>query len=421
MITTDKSLKITLFTNYGIYALTALAQIITLPMYLSLFGLDNWAYIGYLLLTQSLFSLIDAGFILGLQKIFSLNSKNYKNNFDILKTFEIITFLMIITISILVIIGFVFNEFLEIIKINVKTFNSIIGGIAIYAALALSLPHKAFLLTNNRQILNNSLTCLMLILRHSVAIIFLSFFLNILTFIFVHLFFAIAETLIRIFMTWSSNRNKSRVNFTIISIHRKDLTKIILSTILGAAVLQVNKLIAANMLNEINFAKYTIAVTLGIGVVQLMYPLNSTTLPKYLSAKGDLKILNVLNFKIGFFIIVILSFCWIAWNFLGIKLINLYLGSSVDANEIYNYITIFLIGSSLYTFAGIIQNNIMSHSLVSVLFYNNLICLVLITLMQPFLIYKFGINGACLGWVCINLITIIIHTLSIYFFKRKSF
>ena len=73
------------------------------------------------------------------------------------------------------------------------------------------------------------------------------------------------------------------------------------STILGGAILQLDKLIAATMLDKIDFAKYSIAVVLGVGAAQLFYPIFSTTLPKYLSANGKTKLLKILNKK--FFII----------------------------------------------------------------------------------------------------------------------
>ena len=185
---TDSTLKSTLFTNYGFHSITAFIQILTIPIYIKFVGISEWAYIAYLLLAQSLLTMIDSGLIIGLQRIFSKLIKNNHGIYDALKTFEILMFLMLIIIIVVLSVFILCLHYFGFFNTDIKSITSIFGGALIYMSLAQSLPHKALLLTNNKQILNNGLTLIMLISRHSLALILLSHFQNILSFIIAHLF-----------------------------------------------------------------------------------------------------------------------------------------------------------------------------------------------------------------------------------------
>ena len=418
---TDKTLQTTLFTNYGLHGITAAVQILVLPIYIKLVGLSEWAYIGYLLLAQSLLTLIDSGLIIGLQRIFSQHIKEAQKKYNALKTLESLMFLMLVCIFLIISLVISLLYYLGFFETNFNTLASIIGGVLIYLALAQTLPHKALLLTNNKQILNNGLTLIMLTTRHAFAILLLSLFLNIMSFILAHLFFALIESVIRFYITWSSNRKEAKFDISIFLIHKKDLKFITFSTILGGAILQIDKLIAATMLNKTDFAKYSVAVVLGVGTIQLFYPIFSTTLPRYLSAKGNSKLLTKLNVKIFSIIFSALIIFWFLWFLLGTKFISIYLGDSVNHDEMFLYISVFLVGSSLYSIGGTLQNNVLSFNLVNLIFYTNLSCLIIVLIGQPLLIHFFDIKGACFGWVIINITIIMFYGTSFLINKRKIF
>ena len=97
-------------------------------------------------------------------------------------------FLMLVCIFLIISLVISLLYYLGFFETNFNTLASIIGGVLIYLALAQTLPHKALLLTNNKQILNNGLTLIMLTTRHAFAILLLSLFLNIMSFILAHLF-----------------------------------------------------------------------------------------------------------------------------------------------------------------------------------------------------------------------------------------
>lgn len=411
---TDKTLSSTLTINYGLAAISAIVPLICIPFYINLIGLAEWAYVGYLLVVQGLFSIIDSGILVGLIRIFSIEINRNSEKYDILRTLELLMFLFLLSFSILIALPCLIAIQFDIIETEPKVLASVIGGLAMYIVLALSIPHKAFLLSNNRQVSSNGLTALILVMRHSSAIFIMNFFPSVLTFIYVHLFFALVETIWRMFMSWSNQRKHSKLDLSIIKSHKTQLSSITGSTIIGAAAIHIDKIIAAAMLSGTDFAKYTIAATIGIGMIQLFSPIFGTTQPRYLEANGNNKLLSALNLKISLLLFSITLALWVLWLSTGTQLVNFYLGANINSEELFGYISIFLFGSTLYAVGGLFQNNVLSHGLISTILHTNIGLVVAICLFQPFFIEKFGINGACMGWVSINILSIAFYSVNLF-------
>ena len=86
---TDKSFRSTLIVNYLAAFVIAASPLVSIPFYLHVLGLENWSYIGYMLLTQGIFAIIDSGLVLAFMTSFSEQIKLEKQNvFVLLRSLE---------------------------------------------------------------------------------------------------------------------------------------------------------------------------------------------------------------------------------------------------------------------------------------------------------------------------------------------
>ena len=179
------------------------------------------------------------------------------------------------------------------------------------------------------------------------------------------------------------------------------------STIVGAVNIQLDKFIAALMLSKINFSIYMISSTIGIGVIQIIYPILSTSLPDYINNslnKHKIKLLNLKLFQIAFVLIFV---SWFFWYFLGNIILNLYLQDKILSSNMLPVVTLLFIGSSFYFISGIMYNNIVSRNFTKIVLFNNVIMVLSTILLQPIFISIYGILGACSSWIIANIISIL--------------
>ncbi len=409
---TDKKFGSTLAVNYLAASIIAASPIICIPFYLKILGLENWSYIGYMLLTQGVLAILDGGLVLGFIRGFSEQLKlGKKNALVLLKTLEnFFLYFLLILISGLLLIYLFFIPILLKVTNDLVLIYCVMGGIGIYALNSLCLPHKAFLTANKRQKQNNMLSAFGVSAKHSIAIYLMGLYPSIMCFLIVHLSITFLESIIRIYMAWWSQSEKPKSNYSVIKKYKSELFQISSATILGSVCLQVDKFIAAILLSKTSFAKYSIAATLGIGVIQIIYPILSTSLPNFLNASDNKEKLYKLNYRLFIFIFIIITVGWTVWSFIGKILTEIFLQSSSIATEIFPLITIFLVGSSIYFVNGIIHNNLLAYKLTNYILLGNLLTLLSLLTILPFLIISFGLYGACFGWCLATSITTTVNT-----------
>lgn len=406
------SLRKNVFANYIGTGFVVLAPMLALPYYLHALGSSIWGLIGFITTLQAMLSILDAGVSQALVREFASNKqtnqqKQYKLGV-LLYGFERLYWIFALAVGSVVLL--LSNQIIQY-WLKLDSISAGQARIAIYGAAAIFIfqfpgsVYRSLLVGTQTQVLLNMIMTFGSLTRHAGGVLIVLIWPTLSAYLLWQVCSVAIETAARCFYSWGTLQIKRTESYWDKALmKRMSLPVLGMSgaSLLGALTVQMDKIILSGMVSVEKFGYYVIASTLATGVLQLLYPVVNVAIPYAVNLKDDVQALRRFNFKYAKLVsLMILSFAT-AFYVVGNDFLTLWLKNSSIALQVYDLLTILLIGTALnvlYTVGYI--NWIVKGQLTRVL-QVNLISLLVSVVLIPIMVNRFGMVGASLGWISIN-------------------
>lgn len=420
-------LKTNILANYLGTGVGALAPLLALPLYLSALGPTQFGLIGFIVMLQALLGLVDAGMSQALVREFALRANNTDagrlRSSALLFGFErmywafglaagLITALLATSIA---------SNWLTLNGLPVELGrDAIYGAAVIFACQFPGSVYRSVLVGAQAQVVLNLLVLCSALLRHGGGVFVVWIWPTLHAYLLWQALIALLETLVRSGLAWKTlGAERGQTVW-----RASELYPVLGSVMglsgavwLGALTTQMDKIVLSRMASIEQFGFYTIASTIAMGVLQLVYPLVQAVLPRAIQLKTDPPALRKLYVQLLVAIALVASIGGTTFASVGEWLLKAWLGSSVAAESIYPVLSVLLVGTTLNAFYNVGYINWIVHERIRRIFQVNAMSFLLSLVLLPILVASHGVIGAASGWVVMNLIGLM---LSLSWLKRKQ-
>ena len=402
-----------IFSNYWGQFFAVIIPLLALPYYLSMLGTLNWGLVSLSILIQSLMSLFGVGMNQAIVREAALlhgdTTKHRENLAGLLLGLEYIYWPVGVAITFFVMI---LSPWLALILIsdtssNVEGVNIIILASLMFVAQFAATPYKAILYSTEKQVQSNFIMTGWLILRHASALIASEIYGTAIAYLITTILCMVFELLTFRYQTWALmfvNKKNIRTDAASIKSILRTTGPLTLSVVISLSAMQIDKWAVATMLTTETLGMYTIAATLGLGVLNLFAPIANAYQPVIIQRVSTSKSLHSLNIKLLklFFLgsLTILS----VYSICGEYLLHVWLRNSVFAESIFPVLGVLLFGSCL----NAMYNNWLANGETRKILRANLLSLTIVVLVVPICTRQFGMVGAAIGWLLTNSVCFIL-------------
>jgi O-antigen/teichoic acid export membrane protein len=416
-----------IFANYLGAAVTVLAPMLALPRYLSELGPSQFGLLGFITTLQAILGLLDAGISQAVVREITVRFDRTENGrfktASLLFCLERIYWIFALSAALVVALlaRAISTHWLNLGDLPVETGRqAVYGAAAIFAAQFPGSVYRSALIGTQAQVTLNILASSSAIVRHAVGVAVVVVWPTMLSYVTCHTIFSLVETLIRRKCAWSILQIKSiQVNCTMKELKHLWQSSASMSgaVLFGVLTMQFDRIVLSRMVSIEQFGYYTIAPTLAIGMLQLIYPLTQATLPRAVQLRSDPDALRSLSIKLAWMIALIVGLGSVVFIFEGNVLLHIWLRSVETVAAVQPILTVLLLGTALNAFYNVGYINWLarnkSHRIIQV----NALSLLLSVLTIPLLVSRLGAIGAACGWLCSNLIGLIF---SLGWIKRQK-
>jgi O-antigen/teichoic acid export membrane protein len=176
------------------------------------------------------------------------------------------------------------------------------------------------------------------------------------------------------------------------------------AALLGALTVQMDRIVLSKMASIAQFGYYSVAASVALGALQIIYPLTQAIMPRAIQLRTDPAALRRLNIKLMGLIGLIVTLGVIIFITSGKLILQLWLRNASVVGEVYPILAILLLGTVLNAFYNVGYMYWLvyqkSHRILQV----NALALVISAVLIPLLVSRFGSIGAAIGWLAIYLI-----------------
>ncbi len=434
MAMASKSLNILIFgsllrknvvANYLGSAASIVGPLISLPFYLAFLGPNQYGLIGFILLIQATLNLLDAGLGQALVREVSLSlampdggRQASRLIFNVERLYW--GFALIIAIITATLSSFIATHWLKLGNLSVELgMLSVCGAASIFLFQFPGALYRSFLIGSQAQVPLNKILIVANIFRHLGGILLVYVYPSVATYIVWHASVALAETLVRRAKVWSllgSSEHRDSWNLKDLGHFFRLIRGLSIAIWVGALVVQLDKVILSKMVSIEDFGYYTIASSVSLGVLQLIYPILQAVQPKAIALKDDPFLLRQLYVKL--FLLILLLFLLVILGFflVGQPLINIWLGHLDAGKHVYEYCSILLVGTAFNALYNIGYMDWIVRRKSRNILALNLTSLALMMILLPITIHSYGVIGGTIGWVLVNLIG---FCFSLGWFRRR--
>lgn len=406
------SLKKNILANYLGTAVTALAPMLALPYYLQSLGITVWGLVGFIAMLNTVLSLLDAGLSQALIKEFAAANevnqvKKYKLG-TLLFGFECVYWGFAFFAGAIL---FVFSHQIVHGWLELKNVSLSQAQLAIYGAAAIiifQLPgsiYRSLLAGTQSQVLLNKILISGSLFRHIGGVLLVLKSPTLETYLIWQVFSVGLETLVRSFFSWRTltvKRSESHWDSVLMKQMFAPTAGMSIATLLGAITVQMDKIILSGMISIEMFGYYVIASTLSLGVLQILYPVVTATIPHALNLSKKPSELQRFNFKYAKVVILIIIASGSVFYFIGYEFLLWWLKSVDVAKQVYPLLCVLLVGSALNALYTIGYINWVVKGKPFKIMQVNVISFLLSVALIPILVTKLGAIGASISWLIIN-------------------
>ncbi|CAA9891480.1 conserved membrane hypothetical protein [Candidatus Methylobacter favarea] len=422
------NLQKNIIANYIGTIATALAPILALPWYLEALGPEQFGLIGFVAMLQVLLGLLDAGMSQALVREITIRMISPKAEqqrvASLLVGFEGIYWGFAFTAGcfIALIAGIITTHWLKLENLPSEVGKeAIYGAAAIFAAQFPGSVYRSVLVGAQAQVTLNIIMFFSSITRHFGGVIIVLYFPTLLTYLIWHASIAMLETLLRGKMAWRTlNIKRSKIKWELKEM--RPPVQFIMSmsgaALLGVLTVQMDRIVLSLMVTIEQFGYYTVAATVAVGMLQLIYPLVQAVLPRAIQLRADPIGLRCLSAKLAALIGLLAVLGALIFIAFGKWLLNFWLKSPAAVTAVYPILSVLLIGTILNAFYNVGYMNWIVHENCHSIMLVNSLALLLSVILIPWLVIWQGTIGAAFGWLAINLIGFF---LSLEWIKLKQY
>jgi O-antigen/teichoic acid export membrane protein len=403
--------------NYLGAAATALAPMFALPWYLSELGPAQFGLLGFITTLQAILGLLDAGIGQALVREIAVRfdhteSGRFKTA-SLLFCFERIYWVFALSAALVVALlaHAISTHWLNLGDLPVETGRqAVYGAAAIFAAQFPGSVYRSALVGTQAQVTLNILVSGSAIVRHAVGVAVVVGWPTMLSYVTWHAIFSLVETLIRRKCAWSILQIKSiQVNCTMKELKHlwRSSANMSGAVLIGVLTVQMDRIVLSRMVSIEQFGYYTIAATLAIGMIQIIYPLTQAALPRAVQLRSDPDALRVLSIKLAWMIALIVGLGGVVFIVEGSLLLHIWLRSAETVAAVHPILTVLLLGTALNAFYNVGYVNWLARNKSHRILQVNALALLLSVAVIPLLVSRLGSIGAAFGWLCINLIGLV--------------
>jgi O-antigen/teichoic acid export membrane protein len=390
-----------------------LGPLISLPFYLTFLGPTQYGLISFVLLIQILLNLLDAGLGQALVREVSVSlafpdgrrqiSRMIFNLERLYWGFALVVGLILGLMS-----TFISAHWLNLgdLPIGLGVL-SVTGSALIFSFQFPGVLYRSFLIGSEAQVSLNKILIVANIFRHVGGVILVYLYPSIFTYLAWQALIALSETLARRVKVWTSlgsPNHQDSWNLTDFSYYIRLIRGLTVAIWVGALCVHLDKVILSKMISIEEFGYYTIASSISIGVLQLIYPVLQAVQPKAIALKDDPVLIRQLYMKLFLFIILVFSVVIFGFVLIGQSVIDIWLRHADAAQKVYQYTSLLLIGTAFNALYSVGYMDWIVRRKAKNILVLNLFSLMLMIIILPLAIRAYGVKGAALGWVFINMI-----------------
>nr|WP_315225889.1 oligosaccharide flippase family protein [uncultured Albidiferax sp.] len=419
-------LKKNILANYLGTGAIALAPILALPWYLQALGPQQFGLIGFITMLQALLGIVDAGTSQALVREFAVRfnttESGRRDTASLLHGVERLywVFAVLTGVAILLLSKTIATHWLVLEDLPLST-----GTYAIYGAgllFAVQFPgsvYRSLLVGTQAQIPLNVIMLAGALARHFGGVVVVQYWPTLSAYLLWQVAIGLLETLARGSMAWRTTGIKRKVlewELQRLQPVWKTIAGLTGATWLGALTVQMDKIILSKMVSLQQFGYYTIAASIAIGALQLVYPLIQAVMPKAIQLRLDPIGLRKLSIKLFWLFAAFVTSGGLLFAVVGNWLLNLWVRDAAAVAAIYPVLSVLLVGTAMNALYNVGYINWLVVGKVDRMLKVNLAALVLSVAIIPPLVGRLGMIGAAFGWLAINLIGLIF---SLEWLKRK--
>lgn len=399
--------------NYFGSAASILGPLISLPFYLAFLGPSQYGLIGFVLLIQASLNLLDAGLGQALVREVSVSltlpdgrQQASRLIFNVERLYW--GFALVVALIVSVMSTFISTHWLKLgaLPIGLGVL-SVCGAALIFLFQFPGALYRSFLIGSQAQVPLNKILIVANIFRHVGGVVLVYLYPSVFTYLAWQALIALSETLTRRAKVWTSLGSPNHQdwwNLADFSYFFRLIRGLSLAIWVGALFVQLDKAILSKMVSIEEFGYYTIASSVSIGVLQLIYPILQAVQPKAIALKDDPVLIRQLYMKLFLLIILVFSVVILGFVLVGQSLISMWLRHPDVAQKVYEYCSLLLIGTAFNALYNVGYMDWIVRRKAKNILAINLFSLALMMIILPLAIRAYGVKGGALGWVVINLI-----------------
>lgn len=421
------ALKKNILANYLGAGAVALAPILALPWYLAALGSKQFGLIGFIVMLQALLGLLDAGMGQALVREIAVRldpaGGGRSSAASLLFGFERLYWLFALCAGgiTLLLADAIASHWLNLGGLSAASGREAIYGAAfIFAAQFPGSVYRSLLVGADAQIALNGIMLGGALARHAGGVIVVLVWPTLSAYLIWHASIALLETLVRGRWAWRTlNVKRSQTKWEIETLRPvwKMVAGLSGAVWLGALTVQMDKIILSRMVTIEQFGYYTIAATVAVGMLQLVYPLIQAALPRAVQLRAEPAALRNLSIKLAGLIGLLTALGALIFMVAGEWLLGIWLRNAEAVAIVYPLLSVLLLGTALNAFYNVGYINWIAHEKIYRVLQVNILALALSIALIPALIVWQGTAGAAFGWLAINLIGFMF---SLEWLKRKQ-
>ncbi len=406
------TLKKNILANYLGAGTTALAPMLALPWYLAALGPKQFGLIGFIVMLQAMLGLLDAGMSQSLLREFTLRLNDTyierRRAATILLSFEKIYWLLaLLALCVMLILADTLSRnWLKLDSLPLETGRlAVYGAAAIFAAQFPGSLYRSALFGAQAQVTLNVIMVVSVLLKHVGGVVIVSIWPSLLAYLEWITAVTLLETLLRAVMAWRSfGVGRAEVTWS-----KKDICQMLPlvlgmsgATLLGALTIQMDKIILSKMVNVDIFGYYTVAWSVAIGVLQLIYPIMNAALPQIINLHNNPRALRLFSAKLTGIVVLIMIGVSAIFFIFGRWLLGVWLNNSEAVSFIYLPLSVLLAGTTMHAIWNVGYLIWLANGKANKAIFSNALALILSVIFTPILVSQYGLVGAAFGWFIMN-------------------
>lgn len=422
------SLKKNIIANYIGRAWPALLSILLVPVYIKFLGIEAYGLVGFFTTLSAVMGVFDLGIGSTMTRELAKRSANVNENGsqrDLVKTLEIIYWVIAIIVGIIVVLSssFIAKSWVKTESLDSQTITRAVQfmGLSIALRFPMSL-YEGGLMGLQKQVLVNKILIVFGTIRGLGAVLVLwGISPTIYAFFGWQAIMSLLGSLILLYTLWSAlpkTGTRARFNSGILSEIWKYAAAVSANALIGMILSQLDKVILSKMLSLKMFAYYSIAATIASSIWMIIIPFNNAVFPKLVELiedKEEKKLTDFFHLSSQVLSTVLLPVCFLL-IFFSKEVLFLWLKDPIIVENSYLIVSFLVVGTMLNGLASLPANSANAFGWPMLTTYTNLIQAVVVIPLIIYLVNWLSGIGASIAWMIMNSSYILI--MSPIFFRK---